>query len=233
MRKCYACDNETGDSLYCLHCGALQKCLNCNHIFETDSKFCGECGTEKGKKAQQQEHSSKEQPSIHNENQSVAHDSTATAVNQSPNGVAPVNEASTQQSDNKSSNVKWVIGIVAVIAVAAALYFFVFNKAQGTPEETVENFIYAMDKQNKEKMEELIRPSNREELMKDVDFRDMPADTRFEFLRTGEVDFESDSIAYVEADVKVSSEIEEESDSIYFDFELLKIKNKWYIVDIY
>lgn len=233
MRKCYACDNETGDSLYCLHCGALQKCLNCNHIFETDSKFCGECGTEKGKKAQQQEHSLNEQQSIHNENQPVAHASSATAVNQSSNGAAPVNQANAQQSAKKSLNVKWVIGIVAVIAIAAALYFFVFNNAQGTPEETVENFISAMDAHKNEKMEALIRPSNRKELMEDVDFTDLPADTRFEFLRVGEVDFESDSIAYVEADVRISSKTEGESDSIYFDFELLKIKNKWYIVDIY
>src|SRR5699024_5845107 len=188
----------TGDSLYCLHCGALQKGLNCKHIFERDSKVCGECGTEKGKKAQQQEHSLNEQQAIHNEKQSVAHASSGTAGKQSSNGAAPVNQANAQQPAKKSLNVKWVIGIIAVIAIAAALYFFIFNNAQGTPEETVENFISAMDAHKNEKMEALIRPSNRKELIEYFYFTIYLFMIFFVFLGVVEFNLKSKSIEYVE-----------------------------------
>ena len=238
--KCYECQESVDDNVYCPHCGTLQRCLACNQPFQFAGKFCGSCGTERGARPGDQSiqdvHTN---PSVEVNHGSIVQAEGKGPVEQKqlqqPGQVAP-NQTSLspdkKEQDNPLRIILIVLGIFAVII--AAYYYFVLNQGTKTPEETTRSFVEALDNRDLEELASYILPSSKDELLEDLDFDEAPRGLEIEFVRVMDVDYyDDDNIVDVQVEVYLDADRWGESEEVYMDFELVKIKNKWLIADIY
>src|SRR5699024_8555657 len=266
--------------MFCPHCGTEQKCLACATPFQTEGKFCSECGVEKGKTGaeqvanatveqvdanpKQESNQVPEQVSPVSEPIPTAQEpvsASQTGVNQPPeppqqkepiqqqvNNAPPVNnhrQATNQTEQTKSrtnqttasrpkKKRKWPLFLVIAVLIGAAVaaYFFYFNNGGAkTPEEAVKGFVEAMDERDAEKIAPYIMPAVTDEVIDNIDFNEIPKGTEIKLVRFGDIEYERDTMVEVEA--RIAVRIDGEEDVGTLQFELIQMKNKWYIVEVY
>lgn len=271
--NCYQCHEKVDGNLYCQFCGTEQRCLACATPYETDGKYCSECGVEKGKTRPEETEAKPVQEEGTESKQEISQ--TVKEARESPEAVV-VNEAAhvqqtkqrqnqeeqtvnhqatkhnqkqqTEQVDEKretksrsqqattsagNKKRKWplFIALAAIIAAAVAAYFIYFDQGAKTPEEAVESFVDAMEARDLEKMKSYILPAIADDLIEDIDYKEVPRDTEFQFLRMEDLTYTRDTMVEVEAEISINEDGDKEE--VLVEFELLQVKNKWFIVDIY
>jgi len=139
---------------------------------------------------------------------------------------------STSEEDNLLRAIFIVLGIVAV--AIAAYYYFVLNQGPKTPEETARYFVEALNDRNEDKLASYVLPSSIDELLYDIDFTEVPRGLGIEFIRVSDVDYyDNNNMVDIEAEVHLISNNCHETEEVLMDFEMVRVKKRWFIVDIY
>lgn len=165
---------------------------------------------------------------------------------QQVNKVTPVNNQG-QTSDQAKSRRQQVaastpkkkqkfplfVVIAVLVAAAVAVYFFYFNHGTGaqTPEEAVKGFVEALDEREAEKIAPYIMPAVRDEVLDDIHLNEIPTGAEIKLMRFGDIEYKRDTMAEVEARLAFRLDGEEETETLLF--ELIQMKNKWFIVEVY
>lgn len=96
---CGNCSKEIGDVTFCPFCGLPQQCTNCGTTFESNERFCGNCGTKRINPAEQEESEQTVDESTESQAESAEEQTTATKED-AREQVAATESAQTSEVEN-------------------------------------------------------------------------------------------------------------------------------------
>lgn len=216
-KTCENCNHNIDHQAFCPHCGLAQVCTNCHHPFQEGEKFCAECGEVRKKPSVSVEQSKVHNPQFEQQEQVLFHQEQISTEPQKKRKLTPI-----------------IIGaIVAVIAFILIINPHLYMSDEKLIEKTVTDFMKAVEKGDINKIQKLSQP-NTFDIDDIADFLFMRAASDVSIDVHSFYDFRIfDIFAEVTALVSVESKFYREkfTDELYA--ELIKVKNKWYIVDVY
>lgn len=210
---CENCNKETDHLPFCPHCGLAQTCTTCDRPFDRGAKFCGKCGTERKGPVDPIE-----QKSVLQEHQKPI------VQNKEPSPIP--------QQPNKRKIPPVTIGIiVAALVFIAIISSNLLTSPEKQIEKTVTKYMQAVEKADYQTAKNLYHPDS--PYIDDIsDFLEMPSDLKIEVHDFRDFDIDDD---YAEVTVLVTIESfiygEKYTEDVYV--ELMKLKNKWYLYDVY
>ncbi|HLS20782.1 MAG TPA: hypothetical protein VK056_03840 [Bacillota bacterium] len=213
---CENCNNETDNLAFCPHCGLAQVCTECDHPFDRGAKFCGKCGAERKEPAEATKQDPvpemRKQPTMPSEQ--------------------PVPQQSMPQPPKQRKIPPVTIGlIIAALVFTAILASNSFTSPEKQIEKTVTKYMQAVEQADYQAVKKLYHPES--PYMEDIaDFLDLPNDLTVEIHEFYDFDID-DEYAEVTALVSIESFFfgEKLTEDVYV--ELKKLKNKWYLYDVY
>lgn len=211
VKNCFMCKAEIGDNEYCSNCGKLQSCLHCHQPFEKKGKFCHKCGTAKGETASQ----------VGQDTEKVREAQINQMVNQ------------TEKVPCKPLNKKNILSVIGIILGIIAIYFLFFNNNQSKPEDTISNFFQAFNNGDYGKMEMFVDPRDPAYVMGEIDFDDIPRDTQMRVVSFVDKNYYSKNQVIIVVEIQATSKTYDLENVSEVEVELIQLKNKWYIEDIY
>lgn len=213
---CEHCNNETDNLVFCPHCGLAQVCTKCDRPFDRGAKFCGKCGGERKEPVK----APKQDP----------------VPEMSRKSAMPTEQPVPQQSMPQQSKQRKIPPVTIGLIIAALVFIAIiasnaFTSPEKQIEKTVAKYMQAVEKADYQAVKELYHPES--PYMEDAeDFLDIPNDLTVEIHEFYDFDID-DEYAEVTALVSIESFIfgEKYTEDVYV--ELKKLKNKWYLYDVY
>jgi len=229
-------------------------CNECGKEIADNSEFCGHCGAALGAAAAQ----AGQPPAPPGPQAYVPPSPPAGAVPPAPPG--PPVQAGPYAPSPRKSPLPWIlggIGVLAVIAIVLVLVFVVFggddktttsgdNGGASNPEQVVETFYRAMEKQDVDMLLGTIEPSFRAELeealgddlerfFEDYFFMAFPEDLKVDIEKMEtEIDGDTAVVTVVEGTMTYTDEYgdkvtDEASEDEVEPTQLVKVDGKWYL----
>jgi|GEM_PF-1592436 len=225
-------------------------CSECGKEIADNSEFCGHCGAALGTAAAQ----AGQPPAPPGPQAYVPPPPPAGAVPPAPPG--PPVQAGPYAPPPKKSPLPWVlggIGVLAVIAIVLVLVFVVFGgddktttSGASSPEQVVEDFYKALEKQDAEMLIGTIEPSFRAELedalgddlerfFEEYFFAAFPEDLKVEIRKMDtEINGDEAVVTVVDGTVTYTDEYgdkvaEEATEGEVEPTQLVKVDGKWYL----
>ncbi|MGM8215858.1 hypothetical protein ACLIA0_09840 [Bacillaceae bacterium W0354] len=235
MKQCHYCGERVEEGKFCGNCGEALECLSCGKEFQGNEAFCTGCGTPRPSSASNQTQAPQQAPVQQNQQSFSAkfgmdgQDAPYEGNQSNPYVEQPAHQQPAPPTQPRPANSNGIKVIAALAAVAAIIFiYFTFFTGPSTPEEVVEAFFDAVEKQDINKVKKYVDSSVHSE----IDFTDFPRDAKFTIIKYDEVEIEGND-AFIDATINVKSRSEGVDETEWFYIYLEKRNGDWIIYDMY